>query len=86
MALNGGTDDCGLILIDKERNEANVQSVSNYSDCVSCKNPNINYKVGAIMIQIIIHECKKLKIKKITLEDNSKKYFTGRSIHAKKLV
>lgn len=29
------------------------------------------------MIQVMIEECKKLNVKKITLEDNSKKYFSG---------
>lgn len=80
LTLNEGINGCGLILIDKERKEANIQSVSDYSDCVSCKNPDLKYKVGAIMMQIIIHECKKLKVRKITLEDNSKKSFTGSSI------
>jgi hypothetical protein len=80
LTVNEGIDDCGLILIDKERNEANIQSVSNYSDCIICKNINVKYKAVAILMQIIIHECKKLKIKKITLEDNSKKNFTGSSI------
>ena len=80
LTVNEGFNGCGLILIDKERNEANIQSVSNYSDCIICKNPNIKYKVGSLLMQIIIHECKKLKIKKITLEDNSKKNFTGSSI------
>jgi len=80
LTLNEGNDGCALILIDKNRNEANIQSVSNYSDCIICDEPYVKYKVGAIMIQIIIHECKKLKIKKIILEDNSKIYFTGSSI------
>ena len=80
LTVNEGINGCGLILIDKERKEANVQSVADYSDCVICKNSETKYKVGAIMMQIIIYECKKLKMKKITLEDNSKKNFTGSSI------
>jgi hypothetical protein len=80
LTVNEGNEGCGLILIDKERNEANIQSVSNYSDCIICKNPDVKYKVGVVLIQIIIYECKKLKVKKITLEDNSQKIFTGSSI------
>lgn len=80
LTVNEGNEGCRLILIDKERNEANIQSVSNYSDCIICKNPDVKYKVGVVLIQIIIYECKKLKVKKITLEDNSQKIFTGSSI------
>lgn len=31
-------------------------------------------------MQIMLYECKKLDIQKVSLEDNSKKYFTGNSI------
>ena len=80
VTINDGTVGCGLILIDNKTHYANIQSVADYNDCIKCDNPNIKYKVGAIMMQIIIDECKKLNIKKITLEDNSKKYFLGCSI------
>ena len=80
VTINEGTMGCGLILIDNKTHHANIQSVADYSDCIKCDNPNIKYKVGAIMMQIIIEECKKLNVKKITLEDNSKKYFSGSSI------
>ena len=80
VTINDGTVGCGLILIDNKTHYANIQSVADYSDCIKCDNPNIKYKVGAIMIQIMIEECKKLNVKKITLEDNSKKYFSGSSI------
>ena len=80
VTINDGTVGCGLILIDNKTHYANIQSVADYSDCIKCDNPNIKYKVGAIMMQIIIEECKKLNVKKITLEDNSKKYFSGNNI------
>jgi hypothetical protein len=60
LTVNDGSEGCGLIIVDKERNEANIQSVSNFSNCIICKDENIKYKVGAILIQIIIHECKSL--------------------------
>ena len=84
VTLNDGTVGCGLILIDNKTHYANIQSVADYSDCIKCDNPNIKYKVGAIMMQIMmqimIEKCKKLNVKKIILEDNSKKYFLGSSI------
>ena len=80
LTVNEGIDGCGLILINNETHEANIQSVSDYEDCIICENPPVEYKVGAVLMQIIIHECKKLKIRKITLEDNSIKKFTGCSI------
>ena len=80
ITINEGIRGCGLILIDNKTHHANIQSVSDYSECIVCDNPNIKYKVGAIIMQIMIYECKQLKIKKITLEDNSKKYFSGCSI------
>ena len=61
--------------------ETNIQSVSNYADCIIYDEQQPNkYKLVAVLMQIIIHECEKLKIRKITLEDNSKKKFTGSSI------
>jgi hypothetical protein len=80
LTINDGTYGCGLMIIDKIRNEANIQSVSDYSDCIICENNEVKYKVGAIIVQILIYECTKLKNKKLTLEDNSKKNFTGSSI------
>ena len=65
VTINDGTVGCGLILIDNKTHYANIQSVADYSDCIKCDNPNIKYKVGAIMMQIIIEECKKLNVKKI---------------------
>jgi hypothetical protein len=80
ITVNEGIRGCGLILIDNKTHHANIQSVSDYSDCIICDNPNVKYKVGAIMMQIFIYECTQLNIKKITLNDNSKKNFSGCSI------
>ena len=81
LTVNEGTYGCGLILINNDTHEANIQSVSDYGDCIVCDEQQPDkYKVGAVLMQIIIHECEKLKIRKITLEDNSKKNFTGSSI------
>jgi hypothetical protein len=81
LTVNEGIYGCGVILINNDTREANIQSVSDYADCIVCdEQPAVKYKVGAILMQIIIHECKKFKIRKITLEDNSKKSFTGSSI------
>ena len=81
LTVNEGTYGCGLILINNDTREANIQSVSDYADCIICDEQQpVAYKVGAVLMQIIIYECEKLKIRKITLEDNSKKNFTGSSI------
>jgi len=80
LTVNEGAHGCGLILLNNNTKEARIQGVSNYSECIICKNSNIKYKVGDILMQIILEECKKLKVKRVSLEDKSKKNFTGCSI------
>lgn len=80
LTINDNIYGCGLILLDYETKEARIQTVSNYQECVYCSNSDITYKVGDIMMQIMIDICNKQKMKKITLEDNSKKKFTGNSV------
>jgi hypothetical protein len=62
---------CGILIIDKQTNEGNIQSVANYKSCLKCLEKNDDYKTGDIIIQILIAFAKKMKLKKITLEDNS---------------
>lgn len=61
LTVNEGLYGCGLILLNNDTNEARIQSVSNYQECIECSNPDANYKVGDIMMQIIINICKKTK-------------------------
>jgi hypothetical protein len=67
---NNGIE-CGILIVDMQTNEGNIQSVSNYKSCLKCIEQNNNYKVGDIIVQILIARAKKMKLKKITLEDNS---------------
>ena len=80
LTVNEGTYGCGLILLDNELKEARIQSVSNYEECIKCSNSDVVYKADNIMMQIMIDICKTQKIRKISLQDNSKKIFTGNSI------
>jgi len=80
ITLNDTANSCAIILFDKNSKEARIQSLSNYSSCIICSNPKIKYKVGDILMQIILYICKIIKVKKISLKDNSIKQFTGYSI------
>ncbi len=62
---------CGSIQIDKSRGIANILSLGNSTLCIESKNPNIKFKYGDIIFQIMIYICKKENIKKIELTDNS---------------
>lgn len=62
---------CSLLLMDKTNKSANIQSVSNFSNCVYCKDKNNLYKVGDILMQIMIERCKKNTILKVNLHDNA---------------
>jgi len=62
-------DHCGVILIDKENN-ATIQSIDKYNDCLKCIN-NKKFKTGEVLMQIMIGICVYKNIKKIQLIDNS---------------
>ena len=59
---------CGIIIVDKQTNEGNIQSISNYKSCLKCIEQHNDYKVGDVIIQILIALSRKMKL---TLEDNS---------------
>ncbi len=80
LTVNDGKYGCRLILLDNELKEARIQSVSNYEECIKCSNSDVVYKADNIMMQIMIDICKTQKLRKISLQDNSKKIFTGNSI------
>lgn len=62
---------CAVIIIDKKRKKANIQSINNYNDCVKCIENNNDYKIGDILMKIIIMICKENNLKEINLTDNS---------------
>ena len=75
-----GYDGCGTILYNLRDKIANITSVSSGKDCIFTENNSIKYKVGDILMQIIIEICKKKKLKTIELTDNSVYPFTGEGI------
>ncbi len=75
-----GYSGCGTILYNVKNKKAIITSVSNIKECIFTKNLDIKYKVGDILMQILIYKCKKLKMKSIELTDNSNYPFTGGGI------
>jgi len=71
-------DICGYMIIDKKRNEATIQSLANYKDCLICEEKYIDFKTGDILMQIILIKAKKMGLVKLSLTDNS--YFLCASI------
>ena len=62
-------DICGVILIDKNNN-ADINSIVNYQDCIKCFD-NKPFKIGEVLIQIMIGVCVYKNVNKIELIDNS---------------
>ena len=62
-------DICGVILIDKNNN-ADINSIVNYQDCIKCF-ANKTFKIGEVLIQIMIGICVYKNVNKIELIDNS---------------
>lgn len=65
-----GLVDCGSISIDIKNKTATITSLGNDSKCLKSKK-NVEFKYGDILYQIMLHICKKEKLKKIELTDNS---------------
>ena len=61
---------CGILQINVKDKIANIDSLGNYENCVICIK-NDNYKIGDIILKIMIKKCKEEKIIKINLKDNS---------------
>ena len=64
---------CAILNFDYERKIASIQSIGDYNNCLLCANRKEEYKVGQMLMIIIINICleKKPKIKYIELKDNS---------------
>ena len=63
-------DSCGILIIDKENN-AVIQSINNYTDCLKCINSKEKIKIGEVLIQIMIGICVYKDVDKVQLTDNS---------------
>lgn len=64
-------DYCGYMIIDETNKSATIQSLSNYKKCIECIEKKVNYKIGDILMQIMIIIAKKKGIETITITDNS---------------
>lgn len=65
-------DNCAIMIIDKEKRISTIQTINNYTDCVKCISTKKNvFKIGDILIQIIIIISLKNNLKEIHLTDNS---------------
>lgn len=64
-------DHCLVLIIDTKNNSAVIQSLNNYKDCLKCKIGNDEFKIGDVLIRIVLQICKKENIKKIKLTDKS---------------
>jgi len=64
-------DKCGYMIIDKKRNEATIQSLANYKDCLICEEKYIDFKTGDILMQIMLITAKKMGLDRLSLTDNS---------------
>lgn len=64
---------CAIVNFDYEKKTAFIQSMGDTGNCVFCPSKNINFKVGQILIIMIITLCQeKNNINKIELTDISK--------------
>ena len=63
-------DHCGILIIDKIQKKASIQSVNNYKECLKCIKGD-DYKIGDILMRIMLMVCKENNIKVISLTDNS---------------
>lgn len=80
MNLTETHDNCVFLFFDNNESEDNtlyIQAIMNQDDCIKSEDKNDVYKVGDILMQIIIQLVKKDKslshIKQIELSDTSKK-------------
>jgi len=65
-------DHCAILILDTKINESNIQSVNNYKDCIKCYDDKNNmYKIGDILVQVMIYMSINKGMKKINLHDNS---------------
>lgn len=64
-------DHCAILIIDMKIKSASIQSLNNYKDCLKCNDINDEYKIGDVLMRIILTLCRKEKIKEISLTDNS---------------
>ena len=64
--------ECGFISIDKKSKKASIYNLQNEKSCIKCLNPNSRYKVGDILMQVMLNLAfNKYDVSQIVLTDNS---------------
>lgn len=64
-------DHCAILIVDMKKKSASIQSLNNYKDCLKCEDGSEDFKIGDILMRIILTLCRKEKVNEITLTDNS---------------
>ena len=64
-------DHCGILIFDKQQETATIQSINNYTECIKCIESAKPFKVGDVLMQIMMIVSLRKNIKKIFLTDNS---------------
>jgi len=63
---------CGAVLYYKKDDNVVIEELSNYDDCIKCKDVTVEYKVGVILMQVMLYEINKyIKPKSISIHDNA---------------
>lgn len=72
--MNESSIGCATLNFDYDKKTAFIQSIGDYASCVFCPTADLNFKVGQILMMMIITLCneKKKLIDKIELTDISK--------------
>jgi hypothetical protein len=64
-------DNCAMLIIDNSNKSGAIQSLSNYTNCIKCIESKNPYKVGDVLIRILIIIAHRNKLKKLNLTDDS---------------
>lgn len=64
-------DNCAVLIIDKNDKTGAVQSLVNYTDCLKCIDKTQSFKVGDVLIRIIMILAYRNGLKKLNLTDDS---------------
>jgi hypothetical protein len=64
-------DNCAILIIDKSNKTGAIQSLANYTDCLKCIDKIHPFKVGDVLIRIIIILAHRNGLVKLNLTDDS---------------
>ena len=63
---------CAILQIDSKKKTVLIHGVSNFKYCVICDDKDFKFKIGDILMKIMLQTCVKKGIKKVELSDNSR--------------